>query len=194
MTFISGETRGEEKLTNSFLKLTSMKKVNFILILVMISSVAVAQGTLEKGAKQLNAGLGFSSLGVPIYVGVDFGVHEAITVGPRISYRKYSESVFGNKYSQSLTVISFNGNYHFNELLQLPAEWNVYAGLTLGYYVWSDVKWDNTTYNNFGGKSSGIGFDAQVGARYFFNDRFGVNLELGGGTGSGGIIGITYKL
>jgi hypothetical protein len=171
-----------------------MKKINFILILSMVSSLAFAQGTLEKGGKQLNAGLGFSSFGVPVYVGVDFGVHEAITVGPRLSYRRYSEKVFGNKYSQSLTVISFNGNYHFNELIQLAPEWDLYAGLTLGYYVWSDVRWDNNPSNNFGGESSGIGFDAQVGARYFFNDRFGVNLEFGGGTGSGGNIGITYKL
>jgi hypothetical protein len=56
------------------------------------------------------------------------------------------------------------------------------------------VKWNNNPSNNFGGESSGIGFDAQVGARYFFNDRFGINLEFGGGTGSGGNIGITYKL
>jgi outer membrane immunogenic protein len=172
-----------------------MKKINFsICFVVIITSSAVAQGTLGKGGKQLNAGLGISTFGVPVYLGADFGISESISIGPRISYRKNTEKYFGNKYSQSLTVIAFNGNYHFNQLLKLPNAWNVYAGITLGYYSWSDVKWNNSSTAGFGGEGSGLGFDVQVGARYFFNENFGINLELGGGTGSGGIIGITYKL
>lgn len=172
-----------------------MKKITFIIGMVCIVTYsALAQGALEKGGKQLNAGFGISTFGVPIYLGADFGISENITIGPRISYRKNTEKYFGNKYSQSLTIIAFNGNYHFNQLLKLPDAWNVYAGITLGYYIWSDVKWNNSSITGFGGEGSGLGFDAQVGARYFFNENFGVNLELGGGTGSGGIIGITYKL
>jgi len=172
-----------------------MKKVSIILVGMFIStSSVIAQGTLGKGEKQMNAGLGISTLGIPVYIGADFGVSENITIGPRISYRKNTEKYFGNTYSQSLTVVSFNGNYHFNQLLKLPEAWNVYAGATLGYYIWSDVKWNNSSITGFGGEGSGLGFDAQVGARYFFNENLGINLELGGGTGSGGIVGITYKL
>lgn len=171
-----------------------MKKKFFLsLFLFPISIALVAQGSLPKGGKQVNAGIGFSSFGVPIYVGADFGVHESITIGPRISYRKYTEKYFGDKYSQTLTVISFNGNYHFNQLLSIEDKWDVYAGLTLGYYIWSDVKWNNSSINGFGGEASGVGLDAQIGARYFFNEKWAVNLEFGGGTGSGGIFGITYK-
>jgi outer membrane immunogenic protein len=171
-----------------------MKKINLIVALLVVgASAAFAQGTLGKGGKQLNAGLGFSSWGIPVYVGVDFGVHESITVGPRISYRKTSESFSGFEYSQSLTVISFNGNYHFNQLLDLPEPFDLYAGLTLGYYIWSDVKWSNGSFSGDAGEASGIGIDAQIGARYFFSDKFGLNLELGGGTASGGNFGITYK-
>jgi len=172
-----------------------MKAIYVSFLLGLVVTTGFAQGTLSKGGKQLNAGFGFSSWGTPVYVGADFGVYEAITVGPRISYRKRTESAFGEKYSQSLTVVSFNGNYHFNKLLNLPSPWNVYAGLTLGYYVWSDVRWNNSAFNNngFKGEGSGIGLDVQVGGRYFFSDKFGVNLELGGGTGSGGSLGITYK-
>lgn len=165
-----------------------MKKINFFILLIAFGVTAsFAQGTLGKGGKQLNAGVGFSNFGVPVYVGMDFGVHESITIGPRISYRTYNQNFSSVKFSQSLTVISFNGNYHFNQLLELPGEWDLYAGLTLGYYIWSSA---NDTYN---GQASGIGFDAQVGGRYFFNDRFGLNLEFGGGTGNGGSFGITYK-
>jgi outer membrane immunogenic protein len=171
-----------------------MKKLKLLSLFVLLAAtVSYAQGTLDKGGKQLNAGIGFSNWGTPVYVGLDFGVHEAITIGPKISYRNRSERVSGFEYSQSLTVISFNGNYHFNKLLQLPWQWDLYAGLTLGYYIWSDVKWSNNSVNGFDGKGSGIGLDAQVGARYFFSDKFGLNLELGGGTGSGGSFGITYK-
>lgn len=169
-----------------------MKKTSFTFLLSLLAILAWSQGTLDKGSKQLNAGLGFSGWGTPVYIGADFGIHEAITVGPRLSYRKYSSNYLVGRYSQSLTVISFNANYHFNSLLQLPSPWDLYAGLTLGYYIWSDVKWDNSAYN-YGGNSSGLGLDAQIGARYFFTDKLGVNLEFGGGTASGGSFGVTFK-
>lgn len=169
-----------------------MKKINLILlIIVAAATTSIAQGTLGKGGKQLNAGIGFSDWGVPFYVGMDFGVHESITIGPRISYRNYNYKYVGYDVKQSLTVISFNGNYHFNKLINLDPHWDLYAGLTLGYLIWSDPKIDGTSYK--GGEDSGVGLDAQIGARYFFNDKFGLNLEFGGGTASGGAFGITYK-
>jgi hypothetical protein len=170
-----------------------MKHILIIIFTLCLTS-AMAQGSLEKGKAQFNAGLGFSTWGVPVYVGFDVAVHEDITIGGRFSYRNYSHRYGGDRYSQSLSVIGFNGNYHFNRLLTLPSEWDVYAGATLGYYVWSDVKWRNSSQTTFGGEASGIGADIQIGTRYFFNDRFGVNLEFGGGTGAGGSLGITLKL
>ncbi len=165
-----------------------MKKINFLILLIAFGvTTSFAQGTLGKGGKQLNAGVGFSNFGVPIYVGLDFGVHESVTIGPRISYRTHSETFSGTKFKNNLTVIGFNGNYHFNQLLELPGEWDLYAGLTLGYYIWS------TETDYAGANASGIGLDGQVGARYFFSDNFGLNLEFGGGTGNGGSFGITYK-
>jgi hypothetical protein len=169
-----------------------MKKLTLLCVLIFtITAFSFAQGTLGKGGKQLNAGFGFSSWGTPIYVGMDFGIDESITIGPKLSYRNYSYSTGFGDVSQSLTVVSFNGNYHFNKLANLPKQWDLYAGLTLGYYMWSDAKINGVKYS--GGKGSGLGLDLQIGGRYFFNDKFGVNLELGGGTGSGGSLGITYK-
>ncbi len=168
-----------------------MKKLFVISFLIIGSLSAFAQGSLDKGGKQLNAGVGFSNFGVPIYVGMDFGVHESITVGPRLSYRNYNQTINGFAFNQNLIVLSFNGNYHFNKLIELPSEWDLYAGLTLGYYIWS-VKDNNNNFNT--NQSSGIGLDAQLGARYFFNDKVGLNLEFGGGTGNGGLFGVTIKI
>ncbi len=165
----------------------TMKRINLLmLMLLLVSSAAFSQAPLGKGGKQLNAGLGFSTWGVPIYAGLDFGVHQDITIGPVISFQNYGYTAAGNKYNQNLIVLGFNGNYHFNTILDIPSQWDFYAGLTMGYYIWSDNDY-------IGRESSGLGLYAQVGGRYFFNDNFGVNLQFGGGTSSGGTFGITYK-
>ena len=158
-----------------------MRKIYLLASFVFFSALSVtAQSPLGKGGAQVNAGLGFSSWGTPIYAGVDFGVHPDITIGPRISFRNNSN------WNQNLIVLGFNGNYHFNNLLDLPSEWNVYAGASIGYYIWSDS-------DILGARNSGIGFDGQIGARYFFTEKFGINLEFGGGMATGGGLGITYK-
>jgi outer membrane immunogenic protein len=169
-----------------------MKKFALIIAFTIVATTySFSQGTLGEGGKQFNAGIGFSDWGVPIYAGFDFGVHESVTIGPRVSFRNYVYTRNNYEYRQSLMVLSFNGNYHFNQLLNLDSPWDFYAGLTLGYYFWSNVRASSGA--EYTGKSSTLGLDAQIGGRYFFNDDFAINLEFGGGTGTGGSIGITYK-
>jgi outer membrane immunogenic protein len=166
-----------------------MKKNILLTMLCLVSLGAFAQGSLEKGGLQLNAGLGTSGWGTPVYVGLDYGIHEDITLGGELSYRSNSETYGSNKYKSSIIGIGANGNYHFNRVLDIPSKWDFYAGLGLNYYIWS---YDNDLYK--GSDDSDIGIGAQVGGRYFFTDKFGVNLELGGGNAtSGAKIGITYK-
>jgi len=62
-----------------------MKRIFFSLACLLLSANLFAQGPVAKGQAQLNAGLGLSSWGLPIYVGVDFGVHPDVTVGGEIS-------------------------------------------------------------------------------------------------------------
>ena len=169
-----------------------MKRIISLLFAVIISiSFAQAQGgPIGKGGKQLNAGIGFSSWGIPIYVGMDFGVHPDISLGFEVSHRSYKDKWDKDEYTHRVWGFFGNGNYHFNRILNIPSPWDVYAGLNIGFYKWVyDSKWDDkwdASYN------SGVGLGLQIGARYYFGN-LGLNLEFGGGTASGGKFGISYK-
>lgn len=165
-----------------------MRKNVLLIAFALVASFTFAQGTLGEGNLQANAGLGFSGWGVPLFAGLDYGITDEITVGGEVSYR--SNSVASVKWTA--IGIFANANYHFNKILKIPSEFDVYAGASLGYYNWSsNIKIPNTSKASY---NSGIGFTGQLGARYFFNDQFGLNLEFGAGNVAGGKLGITYKL
>lgn len=152
-----------------------MRKVLFIAAMFLTGFVASAQQSLGEGNLQINGGFPFvatqfNTSVLPLYVGADYGVHQDVTVGGQF------DVLFG---SALVWSISANANYHFNSLLDLPNQWDLYAGGSLRYL-------------------GGIGFGPQIGARYFFNDKWGINLQFGGDyralSAGGGQIGVTYKL
>jgi outer membrane immunogenic protein len=165
-------------------------KNTFIIILIIVAAGAIyAQNPVAQGQTQFNAGVGFSNWGVPVYVGLDFGVHKDFTLGGELSHNSYHENHQNNHYNHSIIGISGNGNYHFNHVLNIPRNWDFYAGLNLGFYIW------NSPEDYEGEHDSGLGLGAQIGGRYYFSESFGVNLELGGGNAfSGGKFGISVKL
>ena len=166
-----------------------MKKVIItILGVILLTSVVQAQSPLDKGGVQLNAGVGFSGWGIPVYLGMDYGIHEDITLGAELSYRRYHNNVIGIEFNHTVIGFLVNGNYHFNTLLELPDPWDLYAGLNVGFYSWSSP-------DNFKGTSgSGIGLGIQIGGRYYISEKVGFNLEFGGGNSvSGAKVGVTFK-
>lgn len=166
-----------------------MKKQLLMISFLLFCSLIFAQAPISKGESQLNVGLGLSSWGLPVFVGLDYGVHPDITVGGELSFRQFNDKYANINYDHSVIGISGNGNYHFNRLLEIPKNWDLYAGLNLGFYIW------NSPNDYQGSHSSGLGLGGQIGGRYYFNDKFGVNLEFGGGNAfSGGKIGVTIKL
>ena len=165
-----------------------MKKSVFLIGFMFFAVLMSAQNPLGKGEKQLNAGLGFSNWGLPIYVGLDYGVHPDISIGGEFCLHTFHEKWGGTVYSHTVFGFAFNGNYHFNTILNIPSTWDFYAGLNIGFNFWSSP--DNYP-GNYG---PGVGLGAQIGGRYFITNRFGLNLELGGGNAStGGKFGITYQ-
>ena len=120
-----------------------MKKFLFLAGLFMAAVTASAQADLGKGNLQLNAGTGISGWGIPVYVGLDYGVTDEITVGGELSYRYDTSSYairanfgrFGEYRSDKITYrhhtfgVFTNGNYHFNRLLRLPRQLDLYEVL-----------------------------------------------------------------
>lgn len=164
-----------------------MKRLIIIILLSFGMLVAVNSQSRNESRNQLNAGIGLSGWGVPVYAGFDFGIRRDVSFGIEGSFRSYGQNYIGSKYYSTITGLSGNFNYHFNRILEIPKSWDFYAGLNLGYYFWS------TSSGYPGTGSSGLGLGAQVGGRYYINHRFGLNLEVGGGNAfSQGKFGISY--
>jgi hypothetical protein len=168
------------------------KNVLFLVVFCLFSVSAMAQAPLGQGNKQINAGLGFTNEGLPVYVGMDFGIHPDVTIGPVASIRAWRETYRfdGDRFIANHLIFfaGFNGNYHFNRLLEIPSNFDFYAGGTIGFYVWSSPN------DYIGPNASGLGINAQIGGRYFIDRNFALNMEIGGGSLAGGRFGITYIL
>lgn len=166
-----------------------MKKQVLAFALCLFTAIAFGKGPLSEGQGQINAGFGLSSWGAPFYLGFDYGVHPDITLGGEFSYRNYDNYYLDDRYYHSIIGIAGNGNYHFNKFLEIPRNWDLYAGLNLGFYIW------NSPDDYYGSRTSEVGLGAQIGGRYYFNDKIGINLEFGSGNAfSGGKFGISIRL
>jgi outer membrane immunogenic protein len=172
-----------------YLKQSIMKKILMTIPLLSAVVISYGQNPLPVGDAQLNAGLGLSGYGIPVYVGLDYGASTDFTLGGELSFRSYNDKYNGTGYNHTIFGISGNGNYHFNTVLDMPSDWDFYAGLSLGFYAW-------TSPSDYpGNHSSSLGLGAQVGGRYYFSRTAGLNLELSAGTAtSGGKFGLTFRL
>lgn len=180
-------------------------------VLVLVAFFALlfsyAQNPLAKGQFQLNAGTGFSEWGIPVYVGLEYGIHKDVSIGVETSFRRYyDEYYFANdkhKYTHTGFAIGTFGNYHFNSLLKIPKKFDFYAGANITYFSWqNDYKYygndnglGNDYWKNYYGyeAKSAVELGIQVGGRYFFTKSFGLNAEVGTGAVTGLKAGITYK-
>lgn len=176
-----------------------MKKLLFLAGLFFAVATASAQAPLEQGGTQLNVGVGLSSWATPIFIGLDYGVGHDFTVGGELSYQWKTESNELAEFKYTSIGILGNANYHFNGIFNLPSKTDLYAGLSLGYYIGSSkVTYKNEFLRGYSGNSGvglgGFALSGQIGGRYFLSDAVAVNLELGGGIlSSGAKFGITYK-
>lgn len=113
---------------------------------------------------------------------LEFAIHDYIGIGLTTGIG-FGGGGFASYYSSEIAVpIGLTGNFHFYQLIDNKVSKDIhgdkldlYAGLNIG----SGVALLNSPNDNdvvvllFGG--------FQAGARYYFTDRFGVNLEVGYG-------------
>jgi outer membrane immunogenic protein len=185
-------------------------KVFFSLLLVTAFSVASQTASAQtvgfapgKGYKQVNFGIELEGRGLPFYVGMDFGVGEFITVGPRLIVETEGESLDAGGmelHSRATAFVpSFRGDYHFSGHIKgLPAELDLYGGLTFGLVIvnasseYIDLEGEKQRNSNTSDPDARLW--AQAGGRYFFNENWGVQLELTtlGGNGDAAL-GLSYR-
>jgi hypothetical protein len=119
--------------------------------------------------QELNFGLVGANYEIP--------VQKNITIAPGAS----------TNFDFNWLTLSVRGNYYFDNLFEITNEsWDVYGGLAAGY----------SFYNGDGKKDSDFDLGLHLGGRWFWNEKWGVYLELGGGSvqGMNGGIGLTVKL
>ena len=183
-----------------------MKKLSLLCALFFI---AIASAQFEKGDMVANFGIGvgsyyasgsgYSTKIPPIELSGEYFILENISIGGFIGGSKSELEVKVPRQSdyETFSYSYFNigaiGNYHFLNQEKL----DVYAGARLGY-VGLKLKYDDDEFDSdfdidgLGARSSGILAGAHVGGRYFFNEQFAANAELGYGIAILKI-GISYK-
>ena len=188
---IATPPKGTELKFKNFIKLNLliMKKITLTLLALLMVGLSFAQEAsedkqkvdIDKSKLQFNAGVGLSTWGIPLYIGADYWLTDDITIGIEASVRyrllyTYSYGYIGG---------SANANYHAGRILELPDNVDVYAGLSAGPYLRVGSYYSSTSLR--------INISGQVGGRYKLTDNLWVHAEVGGGTFSGGKIGITLK-
>jgi hypothetical protein len=150
-----------------------MKKILLVtgMMFMLVSMMAqTGQAPLSKGDKQLNFGLGFSGYGLPVYAGMDFAFHNDWTAGPVVKLVIDDDTKIG-----ALGRV----DYHWNRLINIPSNWDFYLGANIGFLSGNDFDLD---------------LGLQVGGRWYWDEKWALNLEFGGGTGYGTSLGVSMKL
>lgn len=172
-----------------------MKKfatILFVLVFVLTASLSFGQ-TYKKGVTNLNAGVSIGGLAgfygesdfPPLSLGLQFGIHEKISVGGIIGYASssYDLGFFGNNnytWTYRYIIVGARGEYHFVDVD--VKDFDLYAGLTIGYNI---VSVDEPSgYTGFyTAEASYLLYGFHAGGRYMFSNNIGAFAELGYGIG-----------
>jgi len=147
-----------------------MRKLFLLFAVLFVGNLAMSQAQ-----KQLNFGVGVNNGGLPVYASYDIPVHNDIAVAPFVQFNLDGFDYF---------AFGARGDYYFDRIMKLPESFDFYAGANLGYWMWFNN--NNSTSPIYGG--------LEVGGRWFWSEKWGMNLEFSGGIGYGVRFGLTYKM
>lgn len=172
----------------------------------MAAGAASAQEISPKGSLAFNVGIGFPNLvGIgtttvpPISISGEYTIlsdlinnnNGAVSVGGYMGFAASKDSRtsaagdYGWRHNNFL--LGTRGSFHY----QFVDNLDTYAGMLIGYNIESVKGFGQVT----GSSANGGGFlwGMFIGARYFFNDSFGVFTELGYGVAFINL-GVTFKM
>ena len=137
-----------------------------IALLFLVAGLFSFSSAFSQATKQLNFGL--------IGISYDIPVSTDIAVSP----------FAGSNLDLSYLTLGVKASYYFDNLIGLPEAWDLYGGANVGYALGIGD-----------GNDSDVDLGLQVGGRWFWNEKWGIYLEGGGGKlgGSAGL-GLTMKL
>jgi hypothetical protein len=194
--------------------MTSVRKLLVLLTLCTLQPI-VTNAQFEVGDNVVGLGVGIGghynayssyssqtpALGLYYEMGLTDLGPGVLGLGGFVGYKSLayrSRAMFGPGFDYdwrwTYVIIGVRGAWHYNEWHGIP-ELDTYGGLMLSY---NSVKWtDDTRYpegyavsGTYG--SSGVGFTAFLGGRYYFTPQLGAQLELGYGI-SILSLGVVYK-
>ena len=135
-------------------------------LLILTIGLLSLNYTYSQAVSQLNFGL--------IGLSYDIPVSKNIAISP----------FGGTDFELDWLILGVKANYYFDELLGLPDAWDVYGGANSGFGIGINTDDDND-----------IDVGLQAGGRWFWNEKWGIYLEFGGGKlGPTGGLGLTMRL
>ncbi len=137
-----------------------MKRYVLLLSLILLPYMIHAQCFTGKYDQKLQAGFNFYGYGMGIKASYDFGLSNAFSVGGGAVF--YSSGEYHSGF-----FLFGRGDYHFQDIIDLPKELDVYAGLELGVI----------------GKSY-FGLGGHLGGRYDLGNLY-IFLEVGNNGAAG---------
>lgn len=138
--------------------------------------ITVALLSFNYAHSQAKSQINFGGLGTGLYLSYEIPVASAISIAPLVK----------TDWDFNHLVLGVKADYYFDELFGLPDAWDVYGGLNGGYKMWF------SNGKEVGNENFDIG--AEIGGRWFWSEKWGINAEFGGGTSVNGGIGITMRL
>lgn len=160
-----------------------MKKWLLTLVLSSMAAVSLNAQNFVTGSSQMNLLVGLeSSTDVtrvpPLAVNYEYGLvdwaqYGTLGVGGVLGYTSHGDKT----YNTSLFLVGATCAYHY-ELSFLP-QLELYTGFML-YYNNKFMNYSTSYLDKSDSYSSGFDASLYLGAKYFFTDRIGANLQLGG--------------
>lgn len=145
------------------------KTLTVLCAVVLGSQFAQAQAWTGKGDQKVQVGFNGWGYGTGITASYDYGLGKIVSIGAGANFffdhsdHKYADDDFG---------VFGRVNFHLQEPLGLPANWDIYPGVDLG------ILGKSNTY-----------FGAHLGVRYYFNNNVGIYGEFG----NNGSLGVSFN-